>query len=127
MIKVKVHHSLQDQWLKEDRARYYEWLDKKMPLGFKSIPFEEWLAQKTGGQFFAPATIKIRPKKIIEMAEEKPRPPVVSVETESAIGLEERVQISKSKIDLENDSSAECSNDEQSQDTVLDAETTQSI
>ena len=124
MIKVKVHHSLQDQWLNEDRARYYEWLDKKMPFGFKSIPFEEWLAQKTGGQFFPPAKIKIRPKKIVETAEEKPRPLVVSVETESVVGLEERVQVFESKIDLENDSSTKYSNDEQGQDTILDVETT---
>ena len=93
MIKVKVHHSLQDQWLNESRARYYDWLDKKTPFcpRFKSIPFEEWLDQKTGGgQFFAPATIKIWPKKIAKMAEETPRPPVVLVETESMVGLEEK-------------------------------------
>ena len=40
------------------------------------------------------------------------------------VGLEERVQVSESKFDLENDSSAKCSNDKQGQDTVLDAETT---
>ena len=124
MIKVKVHHSLQDQWLNEDRDRYYEWLDKKTPIEFKSIPFEQWLAQKTGGQFFAPATIKIRPKKIVETAEEKPRPPVFSVETESVVGLEENIQVSEPQIDLENDSSKECSNDEQGRDIGLAQETT---
>ena len=76
--------------------RYYEWLNKKMPYchGFKSIPFEEWLAQKAGGQFFALAMIKIRPKKIVWAAEEILRPPDI----ESVVSLEEKVQVS-----LEND------------------------
>ena len=67
--------------------QFYEWLDKKTPFGFKSISFEEWLDQKVGRQFFAPATTNIRPKKIVKMAEEEPRPPVFSVEMEIVVGL----------------------------------------
>ncbi|KAM1230186.1 hypothetical protein ACFX2G_041269 [Malus domestica] len=126
MRKVKVHHNLQDQWLNEDRARYYEWLDKKTSfcLRFKSIPFEEWLDQKTGRQFFASATTNIQPKKIVEKAEKEPRSPVFVVETEIMVGLEEKVQVSEQKIDLKNDSSDECSNYEQGRDIGLAEKTT---
>ena len=126
MMRIKAPVNLQEQWVNEDRARLNAWLNGEYfpyVFDYKSIPFDEWL-EKTGGQFFAPATTNIRPKKIVEMAEEIPKPPVVSVETESVVGLEEIVQVSESKINLENDSSAERSSDEQGQDTVLDAKTT---
>ena len=54
----------------------------------------------------------------------KPRPPVVSVETESVVGLEEKDQVSEQKIDSENDSSKECSNDEQDRYTTSNEKTT---
>ena len=79
--------------------------------------------QEAGGQISTPATTNIRPKKIVNLAEEQ-RPPIFSVEIESVVGLEEKVQISESHINLENDSSEECSNNEQGQDMVLDVKTT---
>ncbi|TQD72867.1 hypothetical protein C1H46_041606 [Malus baccata] len=68
--------------------------------------------QEAGGQISTPATTNIRPKKIVNLAEEQ-RPPIFSVETESVVGLEENVSVSEPQINLENDSSEECSNDEQ--------------
>ena len=52
--------------------------------------------------------------------EEKVRPPIFSVKTESLVGLEEKVQVSEpnTKINSENDSSKECSNDEQGRYTI---------
>ena len=101
---------------KESSERYAKFLEEYCRVIDKRL--------EAGGQFFTPATIKIPPKEIVETAEEIPRPPIVLVETESVVGLEERVQVSESKIDLENGSSEECSHDEQDQDTILDAETT---
>ena len=127
MLRIKAHVTLQKQWVNEDRARFNAWLDREhfpYVFDYKSIPFDQWLVEKARGQFFAPVTTNIRPKKIVEMAEEVPRPPVVSVEIESVVGLEEKVQVFEPEIDLENGSSEECSNDEQDQFTVLDAETT---
>ncbi|KAM1677829.1 hypothetical protein ACFXTN_034614 [Malus domestica] len=72
-----------------------------------------------GGQFFALATIKIRPQEIAKMAEERPRPPIILLETENLVGLEQKVQVYEPKIDLNSDSSKECSNDEQGRDIGL--------
>ncbi|KAM1004402.1 hypothetical protein ACFX2C_004603 [Malus domestica] len=89
--------------------------------------FERWdrisERQEAGGQISTPATTDIRPKKIVNLAEEQ-RPPIFSVETESVVDLEEKVQISESQINLENDSSEECSNDEQDRYTASDHKTT---
>ena len=74
---------------------------------------------KARRQFFAPAVTTIRPKKIVNTAEETPRPPIISVETENVVGLEENIQVSEPKIDSEEYSSKECSNDEQGQDRGL--------
>ncbi|KAM1514265.1 hypothetical protein ACFX1Z_025599 [Malus domestica] len=104
MLRIKAPVTLQEQWVDEDKARFNAWLNgDHFPYVFyyKSIPFGEWLVEKTGGQFSTPATNKIRPKKIVEMAEEKPRPPVFSVETEIMVGLEENFQVSEQKIDAE--------------------------
>ena len=101
---------------KESSARYAKFLEERIRVLDKRL--------EAGGQFFAPATIKIRPQKIDETAEEEPRPPAVSVETKSVVGLEERVRISESEIDLENGSSEECPNDEQDQFIVLAEQTT---
>ncbi|KAM2255754.1 hypothetical protein ACFXTI_046187 [Malus domestica] len=74
--------------------------------------------QEAGGQIYAPATIKIRPQNIVETAKEEPRPSAFSVETESVVGLEEKFQVFEPEINLENDSSEECSNDEQDRYTA---------
>ena len=66
----------------------------------------------------------IRPKKIVNTAEETPRPPIISVETESVVGFEENIQVSEQKINSEKDSSEECSDDEQSRYTCLAGKTT---
>ncbi|KAM1607955.1 hypothetical protein ACFX1Z_028474 [Malus domestica] len=79
--------------------------------------------QEAGGQISTPATTNIRPKKIVNLTEEQ-RPPIFSVETDSVVGLEEKVQISESQINLENDSSEECSNDKQDRYTASDHKTT---
>ncbi|KAM1135480.1 hypothetical protein ACFX2I_044503 [Malus domestica] len=126
MLRIKAHVTLQEQWVNEDRARFNVWLDgEHFPYVFdyRSIPFEEWLAQKAGGQFFAPVTTNIRPKKIVKLAEEQ-RPPIFAVETENMVGLEEKVQVSETQINSENDSSEECSNDEQGRDIGLAGKTT---
>ncbi|TQD94885.1 hypothetical protein C1H46_019487 [Malus baccata] len=106
---------------------------------FNQVPLETWrqvkhcyqkkakLLEKLSrrwGQFSAPATVKLRPRKIVKMAEEEPRPHVCSVETESVVGLKEKVQVSDPKIDSGNDSSNEYSNDERGQYTALDEKTT---
>ncbi|KAM1686085.1 hypothetical protein ACFX2K_034227 [Malus domestica] len=80
--------------------------------------------QKVWGQISNPATIKIRTQHIVKMTEETPRPFVVLVKIASSVGLEKKVQVSKLKIDLENDSSEECSNDEQGRDIDLAGKTT---
>ncbi|KAM1064680.1 hypothetical protein ACFX15_028134 [Malus domestica] len=79
--------------------------------------------QEAGGQISTPATTNIRPKKIVNLTEEQ-RPPIFSIEIESVVGLEEKVQISESQINLENDLSEECSNDEQDRYTASDHKTT---
>ena len=96
---------------KESSARYAKFLEERIRVLDKRL--------EAGGQFSAPVTTNIRPKKIDETAEEEPRPPAVSVETKSVVGLKAGVQISESEIDLENGSSEECSNDEQDQFIVL--------
>ena len=101
---------------KESSARYAKFLEERIRVLDKRL--------EARGQFFAPATIKIRPQKINETAEEEPRPPAVSVETKSVVGLEERIRISESETDLENGSSEGCSNDEQDQFIVLAEQTT---
>ncbi|KAM1618953.1 hypothetical protein FF1_017745 [Malus domestica] len=126
MLRIKAPVTLQEQWVNEDRARFNAWLDEeRFPYvyDYRSIPFEKWLGPKAGGQISTPATTNIRPKKIVNLAEEQ-RPPIFSVETESVVGLEENVQVSKPQIDSENDSSEECSNDEQEQYTTSDHKTT---
>ncbi|TQD73832.1 hypothetical protein C1H46_040635 [Malus baccata] len=128
MLKIKAPVTLQGQWVNEDRARFNAWLDEEnFPYvsDYRSIPFEKWLGPKVGGQFFASAVIRHRPKKIVNLAEEQ-KPPIFSIETESVVGLEEKIQVLEldTKIDLENDSSEECSNDERSQDIGLAQETT---
>ena len=126
MLRIKAHVALQEQWVNEDRARFNAWLDGKYfpyVFDYKSIPFEEWLVEKTGGQFSASAVIRHRLKKIVNLVEEQ-RPPIFSVETESVVGLEENVQVSEPKIDSENDSLEECSNDDQYRYSTSDHKTT---
>ncbi|KAM1154127.1 hypothetical protein ACFX19_037152 [Malus domestica] len=145
MLRIKAHVTLQEQWVNEDRARFNAWLDKEnFPYvsDYRSIPFEKWLGPKAGGQFSAPAVIRHRPKKIVNLAEEqrppifsveaenmvgqedKPRPPIFSVETESVVGLDEEIQVFEPQIDSENNSSKECSNDERGRDIGLAQEST---
>ena len=76
---------------KESAEKYDKFLEEYCRV------FEKRL--EAGGQFFASATIKIRLKKIVETAEEEPRPLVCSVEIESVVGLEENVQVSEPEID----------------------------
>ncbi|KAM2151439.1 hypothetical protein ACFX1R_045882 [Malus domestica] len=126
MLRIKALVTLQRQWVNEDRARFNAWLDEEnFPYvsDYRSIPFEKWLGSKAGGQFFAPAVIRHRPKKIVNLAEEQ-RPPIFSVETGSVVGLEEKVKVSEPQIDSENDSSEECSNDERGRDIGLAQEST---
>ena len=72
MLRIKTPVTLQEQWVNEDRARFNEWLDREhfpYVFDYKSIPFDEWLVEKTRGNF------SLRPQKIDETAEEEPRPP----------------------------------------------------
>ena len=80
MLRIKAPVSLQEHWVNEDRARFSAWLNEEhFPYVFyyKSIPFDEWLVEKTRGQFFGPATTNIRSKKIVETTEQIRRPPVI--------------------------------------------------
>ncbi|KAM2652364.1 hypothetical protein EV2_024131 [Malus domestica] len=145
MLRIKAPVTLQEQWVNEDRARFNAWLDKEnFPYvsDYRSIPFEKWLGPKAGGQFSAPAVIRHRPKKIVNLAEEqrppifsveienmvgqedKPRPPIFSVETESVVSLDGKIQVFEPQIDSENNLSKECSNDERGRDIGLAQETT---
>mgnify|MGYP003366509211 CR=1 FL=1 len=56
MLRIQAPVTLQDQWVNDDMAQFNVWLDgEHFPYVFdyKSIPFEEWLVEKTrgGGNF----------------------------------------------------------------------------
>lgn len=62
--------------------------------------------------------------KIVNLAEERVRRPVLSFEKENMVGLEESIQVSMPniKIDSKGDSSNKCLDDDQSQNTTSNEE-----
>lgn len=97
MLKVIAYITLQEQWVKEDRASLNACLDDNhFPffLGYKSIPFKVSLDQKVGGRILTSALIKHRPKNIVHTTEEV-RLPNLSAKIEKLISSEEKVQVSE--------------------------------
>lgn len=98
MLQVIAHITLQEQWVKEDRACLSACLDDKhfpFVLGYQSIPFKVRLDQKVGGQILTSTLIKHRPKNIVYTTEEEVRLLNLLAKRENLISSKEKAQVSE--------------------------------